>query len=215
MKPRPLIIFFIFLTTGFYACREENQNHVEGSLTSWPDEQVVSNAEIELSAQKIEQGSYNSTFDIIDTDITDQNGKFEFTFEPMRVNMYRLRIIHDDFRTKTIEFMPEGLASEYFHNEQIVRQASLQVHIQNTYTPTSETDEFKIRIKDITDVCQNCSDASFRYFEGANVDTSIIFEVAGDDEVLLEYSADKENTIYDTQNVYCEPGDDNFIIINY
>ena len=205
-------LLFILIFSG---CNENEQIIIGGTVTSYPGEAAIEGAEVKLSAQLIDQGSFNSTFQNLDTKYTGADGTFEFTIDPVRANTFKLDISGEPYRTKSIEFFLDESSNEAYYNEMLVLFATLDVHIKNTYTPLSDSDLLKIRIQGIPDACDNCSGSTFTYLEGASVDTVITYQVTGDDQITLEYRVDKEDDSFHTINKYCHPGDTNNIQITY
>jgi hypothetical protein len=216
MKPvlSTFVIMLLFLIS-FSGCNENEEIIIGGTITSYPDQEPINGAEVKLSAQLIDQGSFNSTFRTLETEYTAEDGSFEIKIDPVRANEFKLDISCETYRSKSIEFYLDESKSEKYINENLVLYASLSVHIKNTYTPVSASDLLKIRIQGIPDACDNCSGSDFTYLEGANIDTVLIYQVTGNDEVLVEYSVDKEEDSYHTMRKYCQPGDSNMIQITY
>lgn len=207
-------MILLFLISALPACKNEEQSEIFGTVSIYPDDAPLANARIELSAQKIDQGSFNPNYQLIDKNHTNHTGGFEFSFDPIRASYYRLDVYHDNYRKHRTEFSAQDFTTSKQISIQVVKQAQLNVHIKNQIAP-SEDDEFKIRIKDIPDECQDCSSSDYSYFYGHNIDTTVIYEVAGNDEVLIEYATNKNDGEFNTQTKYCDPGNDNTLEIDY
>lgn len=214
MDHKGIILILLFLITASPACKNEEPSEIFGTVSIYPDDAPLANAKIELSAQKIDQGSYNPNYQLIDETFTNQTGGFEFSFDPMMASYYRLDVYHDNCRKHRTEFPAQDFSTSKQISIQVVKQAQLNVHIRNQIGP-SESDEFKIRIKNIPDICQDCSSPDYSYFYGPGIDTTIIFEVAGNDEVLIEYVTNKNDGEFNTQTKFCNPGIDNNLKIDY
>ncbi len=211
MKLWFLILLFISLLLFFSGCDKDEPSKVFGTVSIYPNNYPVSNGEIKLSAQVIDQGSFNNNFQTIDETYTNHSGGYEISFDPLRASIYRVDFTHDDYRDKFIEFSSDNYTITKQISMQVVIKAHLDVHIKNQNSP-SESDELRIRIKDIPAVCQDCSDSTFTVITGADVDTTLTYQIVGDDEITLEYTTTDNNSEIFVETIYCDPGNNGFAI---
>lgn len=197
-----IIIIICLLTFATIACKEEDKNSINGTVYSYPESEVLSNISVTLDAKLIEQGSFTNTWSEIGNTTTDNSGTFNFSFDALRVNVYRLSLSSDQYRAKTIEFEPTDFAAEYNFNESMVKDASLEIYIKNDILPKSESDKIRIRVSDIPEECSDCSEEVFTILTGSDIDTTLIYQIAGDDEIHLEYTTIKDESTYSSSYIY-------------
>jgi hypothetical protein len=211
-----IILIVVFISTFFvFSCREEDQNIVHGHAFSYQDAEAIADVEVSLEVKKIQQASYSGEWETIENTRTSVDGSFEFVFEAMRAEKYRLTLTHDLFREKQIDFEPKDLAAEYQFTETMVRDARLYLRLKNQIPPISSTDEIRVRVSDIPEDCDDCTVTDFMSFIGADIDTSLVYELAGNDDVLIEYTVIKSESDFTQSWQYIEPNVDNYRQINY
>ncbi|MGC9330555.1 MAG: hypothetical protein ACP5DZ_01605 [Bacteroidales bacterium] len=211
MKSFYIIIICILPGIVFSGCDKDEPSKVFGTVSVYPNNDPVSDGLISLRAQVIEQGSFNNNFKMIDDVYTNNSGGFEILFDPVRASVYRIDFTHDDYRDKYVEFSPDNFTISEHLSMQVVVKAHLDVHIKNQNSP-SESDEFRIRIKGIPDVCQDCSDSTFSVFTGADVDTTLTYQIAGNEEITIVYTTTDNNGEIFVKTIYSDPGENSFTI---
>jgi len=200
----------LIITTAFLfllllnACKENNINTIDGQIINYPEYEALENVRVLCEVKVLQQASYNNSWQTIGETKTDTNGKFEFEFESLRAQEYRISLSRDGYRNKTINFPPKDYADNYNIQETLVKSASLEIHIRNMIFPNSNSDEIKIRVSDFPDECTDCTIAQFKTLSGASIDTVLIYQVAGDDEVFIEYTINKDGSEYFQSTQYME-----------
>jgi hypothetical protein len=213
MKLCYFITLLFSLMIVFPGCEKDEPSKVFGTVSVYPNNDPVSKGKIKLSAQIIDQGSFNNNFQTIDDAYTNHSGGYEISFDPVRASVYRIDFSHDEYREKFVEFSSKNFTLSKQISMQVVIEAHLDVHIKNQNSP-SESDEFRIRIKDIPPACHDCSDSSFTLLTGSNIDTTITYQTVGKDEITLEYTTSDDNGEFFLETIYCNAGDNDFTI-NY
>jgi hypothetical protein len=190
------------LTFTTIACKEEDKNSINGTVYSYPESELISNISVTLDAKLIDQGSFSNTWSNVGNTTTDNSGTFNFSFDALRVNIYKLSLSGEQYRTKIIEFEPTDFAAEYNFNETMVKDASLEIYIKNNILPKSESDEIRIRVSDIPEECNDCSEEVFTILTGSDIDTTLIYQIVGDDEIHFEYTIVKGESTYSSSYIY-------------
>ena len=183
----------ILLSILMLSCNEEEGNLVEGRITAYPDDSPLQGIDTKLEVNKIEQGSYSNSWTLLGEGETDSNGEFSFEFDAVRAHEYKLTVSHDLYRNQVIEFEPTDFAANYNKNICMVKDASLEIHIRNILQPTNTTDEIRIRVSDIPTECSDCSADEFLSLTGI-IDTTLTYQVVGDDNVHIEYTIIKDES---------------------
>ncbi|MDA3819627.1 MAG: hypothetical protein PF590_04085 [Candidatus Delongbacteria bacterium] len=211
MKSLYIILLFIPFIILFTSCEKDEPSKVFGTVSVYPNNDPVSDGRITLSAQIIEQASFNNNFQLIDNVHTNSSGGFEITFDPVRASIYRIEFTHNDYREKYMEFTSDNFTLSKQISMQVVVKAHLDVHIKNQNSP-SDSDEFRIRIKGIPNVCQDCSDSTFSVLTGAEIDTTLTYQIAGNDEITLDYTTTDNNGEIFIETIYSNPGENSLTI---
>jgi 5-hydroxyisourate hydrolase-like protein (transthyretin family) len=204
MKRFFIIIATLFILLLLNACKEEDINIIEGQIINYPENEALENVNVLCEVKVIQQASYNNSWETIGETKTESDGSFRFEFESLRAQEYRLSLSRDDYRSKTINFPPKDYADNYNVQETLVKSASLEIHIKNMIFPNSNSDEIKIRVSDIPDECTDCTISEFKTLTGASIDTTLIYQVAGDDHVFIEYTVNKDGSEYFQSTKYME-----------
>ncbi|MEA1874672.1 MAG: carboxypeptidase-like regulatory domain-containing protein [Bacteroidota bacterium] len=202
---RFLIIFAAFLfLLHLNACKEDEINIIEGQIINYPENEALENVNILCEVKVIQQASYNNSWETIGETKTESDGSFRFEFESLRAQEYRVSLSRDGYRNKTLNFLPKDYSDTYNIQETLVKSARLEIHIKNMIFPNSNSDEIKIRVSDIPEECTDCTIAEFKTLTGASIDTTLIYQVAGDDEVFIEYTINKDGSEYFQSTKYME-----------
>jgi hypothetical protein len=204
MKRKFIIIATVLFLLLLNACKEEDINIIEGRIINYPEYEGLENVNVLCEVKVIQQASYTNSRELIGEVKTDSDGKFRFEFESLRAQDYFLSLSKDGYRDKNITFEPTDYADQYNLQETLVKSASLEIHIKNMIFPNSNEDEIKIRVSDFPVECTDCALPEFKTLKGAYIDTSLIYQVAGDDEVLIEYTINKDGSEYFQSTQYME-----------
>ncbi len=209
-----VFIALLLMGIGLNSCKEEEMNEVSGFVIGYPELETLDNVEVQLDVKKATQGSYATSWENLGTTTTDSDGKFDFSFENIRAYEYRLIISRENYRTKTILFEPKDYVSTYDFQETMIKDASLEITIRNMIFPMNPSDEIRIRVSDYPVECTDCSGSDFITLYGA-IDTVLTYMVAGDDEVLIEYTIDKDGSEYFRSTQYMHPNQTNTKTIHF
>ncbi len=205
-----IVMFPLFL----FSCKEKKSNIIEGQITAYPNNQIVKNAHIKLEATKIKQGSYLNTWELIGETESDNEGKYSFKFDAIRVDKYKISASHDAYKTKVVLFPPKDFTDTYNQNICLVKDAMLKIHLKNQIQPTSALDTIRIRVSDIPEECTDCSPQNFQTIIGI-IDTTLTYQVVGDDDVFIEYVIIKEESNYHQSWMHIEANQTNTKTISY
>jgi len=204
MKRNFIIITAFFFLLLLNACKENKINIIEGQIINYPEYEPIENVNVLCEVKVIQQASYNNSWESIAEIQTGEDGSFYFEFESLRAQEYRISLSCDGYRNKTINFPPKDYADTYTIQETLVKSASLEIHIKNMIFPNSNADEIKIRVSDFPLECTDCALPEFKTFTGASIDTVLTYQVAGDDQVFIEYTINKDGSEYFQSTQYME-----------
>ncbi|MDA3910895.1 MAG: hypothetical protein PF448_06025 [Bacteroidales bacterium] len=198
-----IISAFLFLLL-LNACKEDKVNIIEGQIINYPEYEALENVNVLCEVKIIQQASYNNSWETIGETETGTDGSFQFEFESLRAQEYRVSLSRDGYRNKIINFPPNDYADTYTIQETLVKSASLEIHIKNMIFPNSNSDEIRIRVSDFPTECTDCTIPAFTTLTGASIDTVLIYQVAGDDEVTIEYTIVKDGSEFFQSTKYME-----------
>ncbi|MFQ3676164.1 MAG: carboxypeptidase-like regulatory domain-containing protein [Endomicrobiia bacterium] len=202
-----ILCFLIISAIVFTTCKKEENIIISGRITNVVDSSPIPNAKVILYENAVNSGSYNAMYSKISETFTDENGNYSFEIEQKVYVKFKIIIETDDYYLKNIEFFAEDGKTEYLKNILLARKSFLKVFVKNI-SPKLESDVLKLRIENINSECEQCDNGQFRYFNGANVDTTFIVNVVGGETVRIVWISihNGESQNYN-QNLYCVPED--------
>lgn len=202
--------YLIFLSLGclvFNSCKEEQGNSFSGTVYDMSSDEVVAGVKVYLDASKVSSSNINSAYVKVAETTTDVFGNYSLECPNDSYLKFKLRFEKEGFHSSYYEFNPEDYASQYTVDKYFARESYFFVRILNIL-PNDETDEFKIKIVGIDELCTECGSGAFRYYYGSYVDTSFICKTVGGDSILLySISIHDDESIVKENKVYCLPGD--------
>lgn len=202
-----ILCFLIISTIVFISCKKEENIIISGRITNTVDSSPIPNAKVILYGNDVNSGSYNAMYSKIYETFTDENGNYSFEIERKVYVKFRIIIETDEYYLKNTEFFAEDGKSEYHKNILLARKSYLSVYVKNI-SPKLDSDVLKIRIENINSECEQCDNGEFKYFNGANVDTTFVVNVVGGETVRIVWisihNGESQNYV---QNLYCVPSD--------
>jgi len=196
------ILILIILICG---CKKKNKNAGFSGLVFEPNMySYIADAEVILSGQLVESGTWNTNYTILQRTKTDEEGKFELEIELQRISSYRITVSKDGFFDESYTIDPE-LINEgkiYDNTYNIFSESSLLLNIKNIY-PSDSLDELTYSLNAQTQPYNECCSTSDYTFTGTNIDESVSCKLPGHQTIELDIFVVKNgNTTYQKISKY-------------
>lgn len=184
------------------ACEEEkNDNRIQGVVNEYPTYAPISGVSMELYIKKQNQGSINNSYEYESSTQSDAGGSFIFRFDAVMASRFKIVTEMEGYYSKELLITPNDIIGEYQANTTLVKTAGLDLHIVNVY-PDSEDDEIQYRLQGFPDACDECPESGFRGLFGMAIDTTLHFNVAGNDSIIIDYTVTKGGTQYHVDSLF-------------
>lgn len=208
MKTYISILFLAFL---LWNCNKNKDNEItiSGTLTD-PNQQInLQNVNVRLEGQKIESGSYNANFSLLNETSTSTNGTFSFTESMEYIAKYKLIFEKDNYFISEIEINPDNInaGDDYNKTYNMYAVSYFTIRIKND-GPYNSNDRIEYYISTPIPDFDNCCTNNRIKLMGTSVDTTITCTLPGGQDITLEWDINKNNVLHHHQNqVFITPFD--------
>lgn len=205
MNRRIFIVTFLIITTLIAGCKKKNKNiGFTGNVFEPNIQSNISYADVILSAQLIESGTWNTNYTKLQTTTTDSEGKFELEVESQRVSNYRIAVSKDGFFENYYNISPDLVGEGEVYNDtyNIYSAATLVLNIKNIY-PVDSLDKIIYSIEGQTSSCSDCCSTSEKTFIGEDVNEFVTCKLPGHQTIKIEYYIIRQgNTQVKQKSIY-------------
>lgn len=215
MYSKLIISFFVVVIS--YSCKKTNQIvHFKGHVTEFTGGGQLEGVKIIFSDKKIQNGSINTNFSLVEETTTDNNGYFEFDYKRDKTIELRITAQSDNFHQQTISLNDDDLSlvEDNIVNFELYSKSWVKFIIKNN-SPNNSTDELKLVKKNPVEGCEGCCQNDAQIFDGI-VDTEFVCATGG--KVFFNFNyivTDNSGLQFVEDSVYCEPNDTSQIFITY
>ncbi len=163
-----------------------------GTLSDSQSNDPISGAYLVLSAQILDAGTFNNSYQTLESVSTDSNGYFEFNIEKQTFNSIKVTFEKQLFFSGEVIFSPESVdpKSGLEVLESLDPMAFVNLNLRNI-SPINEQDELAFRYISAYFPDCICCNNDFRYFDGMDVDTVISCAVVGNSQLDYNYIVTK------------------------
>ena len=211
------ILFFLLTIVLLTGCNKtKNKLLFSGQIYSPNEDKNLANITVELQAQIIETGTYNSNFQLLQKVTTDGEGKYNITNDNVRASVFKLIAYANDYIRTESEINSDlvTVGKTYNHNFNLYSKAYLMIYVHNT-APADSTDEITISVIHSSPNCSVCCDISNAVFTGVINDTLNCL-VYGNQTVKVDYTVNTSSNFHHySHNVYCPAFETETFSINY
>jgi hypothetical protein len=179
------IFAFFILAIISLGCKKNNENIINGTLREMLSNKAVANAEVVLEANEIKSGSINTNYTVLQTTTTDDQGQFNFNFEPKSVLSYKITFNKDGYISTVHEFFPDDFSGIYEIDEIIPVLSNLNLTVKNIW-PYTDNDLLKVRISSTNlNHCLSCCHDNIRFFNGMGINETVSCKLIGGDSISI------------------------------
>jgi hypothetical protein len=152
----------------------------------------VDGVEVELWTQQIEGGIFTANYVLAGTTSTGNDGKFGFVLEKANYTGIRLNFNKKNYFVWVAELNMEEIKNDqsYYAEYQLLPKAWLKIRVKNN-EPFGLDDYFEFRILNGYSGCEECCKGEKYQFTGMDIDETIDCQMAGHQEILIQWSMRK------------------------
>lgn len=214
------LIIVLLCSLALLSCKKEEKSNltIEGRVVDPNSGNAVGGVTVDLKAQEVSGGTFNSNFVTIATRQTASDGRYNFNFERSNASAYRLEFNKANYFEEVIDINPDNLSADQSntYDVEINAMAWYSIHITNS-NPFDGNDSLIYQLTEGNINCSNpCCSGDLKYFEGTTVDTTLTCLLYGSAYAVFNAFAIKNgNSIPYSDSIYCPPGDTGFYQLNY
>ena len=212
------ILFFSFIVVSLLGCNKtKNKLLFSGQIYSPNENKNLAGITVELQAQLIESGTFNSNFQTLQKVTTDGTGGFNITNDNVRASTFKLLAYSDNYIRSEKEINSEmvSIGETYQTNFNLYPKAYLKIYVRNV-APADSTDEITINIIHNSPDCDVCSNITNLIFAGSNINDTLICLVYGNQTVTVKYTTNTASGLNQyTHDEYCPAFETQEFSINY
>ncbi len=202
----------------FLGCKSDSDNEliIQGVAHDSRQNIRIENATIKLSRQVLSNGTFNSSFELVEEQQSTSDGGFLFEFDRKNVVEYKIETSKSDYLSRTILINPDLVkpGEIFFEGIEMISLATVNVRLKND-SPFDVEDEIIFQNVNTNYDC-DCCDNSIIVLGGMSVDTSITCSIYGDTWHRYLYTVTKDGsseTLIDS--IFCNALQETSFEINY
>lgn len=211
-------ILIIILIMNMLSCKEKNEDvQINGKIYDPNTKCSVENATVTISAQKLENGVYNSGYSEISTLSTDSEGNFEIIFSKEKVASYKIYVVKSGYFSYSEIFSPDDIPEDniYYINCDIYPYGFINLYVENKY-PVNSSDYISYNFSSGAQSCIECCDNTMIYGYGEDYISNLTCKTYGNQNITVSYFVTKNSlTVGYEKIVYCLAFDTTDCIIEY
>ena len=174
-------------------CKKTDIVEVSGKMYDPNQEVPIEGVRVELWTQSIESGIYSANFSHMGTELSGADGNFLFDVENKNWAAMRIHFSKENYYSWEHNVNMEDIKN--LHSSHLVYQmlpkAWIKFHIQNTQS-VDQNDYFEFRLMNGYTGCEECCHGEKYQFSGISVDQTIICQVTGHMEIMIQWSKRKD-----------------------
>ena len=216
MRKVSILVFLAFLL--LVSCsKDRNKLLFSGQVYSPNESKNLSGITVELRAQLIESGTYNSNYQLLQKVTTDGGGKYSITNDNVRASSFKITAYSDNYipSETTISSDLVSVGETYQKNFNIYPKAYLNIYVKNV-APANSTDEITISVIHSSPDCDICSDISNLVLKGDTINDTLICLVYGNQTITVNYTLNTNSGVSQhSHDEYCPAFETKEFSINY
>ncbi|GAB4298867.1 MAG: hypothetical protein Kow0068_22610 [Marinilabiliales bacterium] len=192
-----IFICFLLLTIFVSACKKKEDNYIiTGIVYNAMNSETVPGVNIEVSAQMIENGTWNSQYTNLTSVVSQNDGSYRIELDNVKIASLRFNLTKNNYFNELIDINPENLSNSEENNQDLAvyPMAWIKYHIENQ-NPYDEQDILKIRVNGITKDDLNCCNEEYEQYTGMSVNVDEICKIPGNQNVTIEYLVTKHSNV--------------------
>lgn len=214
--------FFLLLAGSLiiYSCNKDQKGSgylISGKIVDPYSGEVVTDVQVSLSEQTIQNGAYNTNFYPIDTVFSDANGQYQIEFSKNNALAYKMKLEKEGFYTEIIDFDSDDLttAETNIMDQDMYTKSMVLFHILNS-GDSDASDNLTLYKKSGKTGCENCCPNEPTEYDGANVNIEYFCAANGGAFMAYEYTTSTAFGFnYIKDSVFCPVNDTVEVLLEY
>jgi hypothetical protein len=199
------------------SCKKEEYMEISGLMTDPNRAGPVQGVRVELWTQKLESGIFSANYHLEGSLETGIDGRFSFNPAFKNYTSVNLIFSHDNYFGWETTVNADVLLNnrKHFAEYQILPKAWIEFHVVNA-DPFDNGDYFDFRLLNGFTGCEECCRSEKYQFAGMAVDQMILCQIAGHQNVLIQWSKRKDDEqVFKTDLFFIEAFDTTKIGFTY
>ncbi len=191
MKSRIIQVLFFLCASLFCQCEkpEEVTYRIYGTISNALTNSSITNAEVRLSAQILNAGTFNNSFQLLETQRTNSQGYYEFNIDKELFNSMKVQFDKELYISQEEEINPESIdpVEGLEVSMELEPLAFVNLKVKNI-SPFNDEDELVFRYTTSYFPQCVCCNNQYQYFTGMEVDTVVNCTIIGGTQLDYYYS---------------------------
>ena len=191
MKHRIVQILFFLCVFCCFQCEnpKEVKYKVYGIISNSLNYNPINDAEVRLSAQVLNEGTFNNSFQLLETQSTNSEGYYEFNIDKELFNSMKVQFDKELYVSQEEEINPESIdpVEGLEVSMELEPLAFVNLKVKNI-SPFNDEDELVFRYTTSYFPQCVCCNNQYQYFTGMEVDTVVNCTIIGGTQLDYYYS---------------------------
>ena len=191
MKSRIIQVLFFLCASCCFQCKkpEEVTYRIYGTISNTLTNSSINNAEVRLSGQILNAGTFNNSFQLLETQRTNSQGYYEFTIDKELFNSIKVQFDKELYVSQEEEINPESIdpIEGLEVSMELEPLAFVNLKVKNI-SPFNDEDELVFRYTTSYFPQCVCCNNQYQYFTGMEVDTVVSCTIIGGTQLDYYYS---------------------------
>lgn len=207
-----IFIFLIALTS----CKKDEGFTINGRVIDYITGTPIPNAKVKVSAGKLNQFVYNSSYSEIGNATTDASGNFSIQVPSEKVSDYKINITKSGYFDNETKITQDLFKDNIYNaNFGIIPEAQLRIVFKNI-SPYDLEDNFKFWYEGAIQNCYDCCNDNVYNFSGPNISDSISCRTTAGIYAKVNCIVEKNKKVTAfSDSILCTGDKVNVIRINY
>jgi hypothetical protein len=191
MKRRIVQSLFFLCVFCCFQCEKpkEVKYKIYGTISNSINNNPINDAEVRLSAQILNEGTFNNSFQFLETQSTNSEGYYEFNIDKELFNSMKVQFDKELYGSQEEEINPESIDPiEGFEvSMELEPLAFVNLKVKNI-NPFNDEDQLVFRYTTSYFPQCACCNNQYQYFTGTGVDTVVSCTIIGETQLDYYYS---------------------------
>ena len=192
MRPRVVHILILFLCVFcFSQCKKpkEVEYKIFGTVSNSRTNQPIENTEVKISAQILSAGTFNNSFQLLESQNTNSEGYYEFNIEKELFNSMKVQFDKELHISYESEINPESIdpSDGIEISSDLDPLAFVNLRVRNI-NPFNDEDQLVFRYTSSYFPQCTCCNNQYQYFTGTEIDTVVSCTIVGETQLDYSYS---------------------------
>ena len=191
MKHRIVQVLFFLCALCCFQCEKptEVKYRIYGTISNSLTNSPINDAEVRISAQILNAGTFNNSFQLLETQRTNSQGYYEFNIDKELFNSMKVQFDKELYGAQEEEINPESIdpIEGLEVSMELEPLAFVNLNVRNI-NPFNDEDQLVFRYTTSYFPQCVCCNNQYQYFTGTEVDTVVSCTIIGETQLDYYYS---------------------------